>query len=190
VDYARRGLEAAFEAMGRKPPTWPSAVSASGGKLFFDDAQEWPDTMIVTWDYPGATMMYEMRIWSPNAMVDADEEGATIYGENGCVHIGNRHWRAIGPKGKILHAGTESGNDQHDPAHKRNFLDCIRDGKRPTCDIEIGHVSSALCHIGNIAWRVNRKLRFDPSTQTFPGEAEANRLLGRTYRAPWTLPQA
>ena len=190
LDYARRGLEAALAAQGRVLPEWPSAVSAAGGKLFFDDAQEFPDTLMVTWEYGGAAMLvYEMRIWTPN-FLEGEEEGAMIYGEHGAVMIGNRHWRATGRDGKVMHAGTASDNNQHDPAHKRDFLKAIRDGKRPSCDIHIGHVSSSLTHLGNIAWRVNRKLQFEAATQSFVGDAEANALLGRSYRAPWTLPGA
>jgi predicted dehydrogenase len=189
LDYARRGLEAALAAQGRRLPEWPGAVSASGGKLFFDDAQEFPDTLMVSWEYGGAAMLvYEMRIWTPNAL-EGEEEGAMIYGENGAVLIGNTHWRAVGRDGKGLHAGTASNNDEHDPAHKRDFLAAIRDGKRPSCDIGIGHVSSSLTHLGNIAWRVNRKLRFDGTAQNFVDDAEANGLLGRSYRAPWVLPK-
>ena len=190
LDYARRGLEAALAAQGRQLPEWPRAVSAAGGKLFFDDAQEFPDTLMATWEYDGALLAYEMRIWTPNAL-EGEEEGAMIYGENGAVLIGNTHWRAIGRDGKTMHPGTASDNDEHDPAHKRDFLAAIRDGKRPACDIHIGHVSSSLTHLGNIAWRVDRKLRFDAASQSFAGDgvAEANGLLGRSYRAPWVLPK-
>ena len=54
VDYARRGLLAAFEAIGRRLPDWPTAVAAAGGMHFLEDTQQWPDTPIVTWDYPVA----------------------------------------------------------------------------------------------------------------------------------------
>jgi predicted dehydrogenase len=189
LDYGRRGLEAALAAQGRTLPEWPTAVSASGGKMFFDDAQEFPDTLVATREYGREAMLvYEMRIWTPNAL-EGEEEGAMIYGENGAVLIGNTHWRAVGRDGKPLHPGSASDNAQHDPAHKRDFFTAIRDGKRPACDIHIGHVSSSLTHLGNIAWRVNRKLRFEASSQSFPGEQDANALLGRSYREPWTLPR-
>jgi predicted dehydrogenase len=187
IDYARRGLAAAFEGQGRKLPDWPHTVSASGGKLFFDDSQEWPDTLLVTWEYPSALLTYEMRVWTPNAM-EGEEEGAAIYGENGCVIIGNTGWRAVGPKGEQLHAGTKSDTDEHDPVHKKNFLACIRNGGLPNCDIGIGHVASSLTHLGNIAWRVDRKLRWNAHSESFVQDDEANRLLSRSYRAPWTLP--
>ncbi len=187
IDYARRGLEAGFAARGQKLPEWPAAVAASGGKFYFDDVQQWPDTLVVTWDYPGAILMYEMRIWSPNRF-EGEEEGAIVYGDNGCVVIGNGGWRSYGPKGDPGPHGKGS-NDEDDAAHKRNFLECIRGGKFPNCDIAVGHVSSALTHIGNIAWRVNRKLRFDAAGQTFVGDAEANTMLARAYRSPWLLPK-
>ena len=58
------------------------------------------------------------------------------------------------------------------------------------CDIEVGHTTSVLCHLGNTAWRVGRKLRFEAKTQTFGADSEANRYLGRTYRKKWKLPSA
>src|SRR5262245_2761358 len=88
IDYARRGLEAGFAARGQKLPEWPTAVGVSGGKYYFDDQQEWPDTMFVTWDYPGATLLYEIRIWSPYPL-EGESEGAAIYGDKGYVVISN-----------------------------------------------------------------------------------------------------
>ncbi len=187
TDYARRGLAAGFEGQGKKLPDWPSAVATSGGKYFFDDAQEWPDTLIVTWDYPGATLMYEMRLWS-RPPLEGYAEGAAIYGENGYVIIGNGGWRAHGPKGEVIKTGGSLKADD-DVRHKRDFLRVIRDGGRPACDIEIGHVASGLVHLGNAAWRLDRKLHFDAAKQEFPGDREANQLLGRSYRKQWPLPK-
>jgi hypothetical protein len=186
LDYARRGLEAGFAAQGRDLGGWPTAVAVSGGKFYFTDAQEWPDTLIVTWDYPGATLMYEMRLWSRPSL-EGLAEGAAIYGQEGTVIIGNGEWRAHDSKGRVIASGSGTNADD-DVRHKRDFLKCIREGGRPTCDIAIGHVASGLVHMGNIAWRVDRKLHFDSAKEEFVGDPEANRYLSRTYRAPWTLP--
>ncbi len=186
VDYARRGLAAAFEAMGKQLPAWPTKVAASGGKHFFDDAQQWPDTLVVTWDYPEATLMYEMRNWQPTPM-EGEAEGAAVYGENGYVVIGNGSWRAFDESGRVVAKGASAKQDD-DVRHKRDMLAAIRDDRRPACDIEIGHRASGLIHLGNIAWRTDRKLRFDPDTETFGDDREANRLLSRAYREPWVLP--
>ena len=71
--------------------------------------------------------------------------------------------------------------------HIRNFLDCIKSRNKPNEDVEEGHLTAAMCHLGNIAMKVGRTLRWDPVKEEVPGDAEANRLLSRPYRAPWTL---
>src|ERR1700722_18769686 len=75
--------------------------------------------------------------------------------------------------------------------HQAQFLAAIRDGIKPTAEIEIGHLSASLCHLGNIVARTGRALKFDPQREQFAGDEEANRLLGRTYRQDghWAVPK-
>ena len=188
LDYARRGLEAALMAQGGGPLGMPTVASATGGKRYFDDLQEFPDTQFVTLDYPDrkATILYEMRVWAPYNL-DDEPEGAAVFGDKGYVVIGNSRWRGYGPEGKVAAQGSSPMGD-HDRAHKANFLDCVRSGQRPNCDIEIGHATSVMCHLGNIAWRVGRTLRFDPATETILDDPEADALRARAYRKPWVLP--
>jgi hypothetical protein len=75
------------------------------------------------------------------------------------------------------------------PDHHQNFLDCIRSGQRPHADIEIGHLTASLCHLGNIATRVGRVVQFDPATEQVTGDAEAAAMVRRTYRDHWAVPQ-
>ncbi|MEW6358372.1 MAG: Gfo/Idh/MocA family oxidoreductase [Planctomycetota bacterium] len=72
-------------------------------------------------------------------------------------------------------------------SHRGDFLECVRTRKRSICDVEIGCRSVTVCHIGNIAWWLNRSLRWDPEKEEFIGDAEANRWLDRPKRAPWTI---
>ena len=74
------------------------------------------------------------------------------------------------------------------PAPKQNWLECIKSRKLPICDVEIGHRSATVCHLGNIAIRTGRKINWDPSKQEIIGDAEASQRLGYAYRAPWKLP--
>ena len=75
-------------------------------------------------------------------------------------------------------------------AHHRNFFECIRTGRRPNADIETGHLSSSLCHLGNIATRVGRTFKFDPKAEKVVGDEEANKLVSREYRAGhWSVPK-
>ncbi len=69
--------------------------------------------------------------------------------------------------------------------HIRNFLDCIKSRAEPAAPVEVGHRSATVCHIANIAMQLKRKLRWDPDTEKFIGDDEANRMLGRARREPW-----
>ena len=69
----------------------------------------------------------------------------------------------------------------------RNFLDCVRSRKDPYFAVDVGHRVSAVCHLGNIALKLGRPLRWDPERETFPDDAEASRFLSRPMREPWSL---
>ncbi len=71
--------------------------------------------------------------------------------------------------------------------HYVDFLDAMRNRTKPVCDVETGARSVTVCHLGNIAYRLDRPLKWDPVKEEFPHDAEANRLLKRSYRAPWYL---
>jgi hypothetical protein len=167
----------------------PDSVSCSGGKFFFkDDDQEWPDTMLIDYQYPEHVLQYEMRLWSKPKLFGATE-GAAIYGENGWMLLTNSSWRAYDAAGAIVRQGESSG-DQAQRAHVRNFLDAIRSRKRESLSQEIysGHVSTLMCHAGNIAWRTGKKLRLDSRTESFDDPA-ANQLRGRQHRKSFELPK-
>jgi hypothetical protein len=69
----------------------------------------------------------------------------------------------------------------------RSFLDCVKSRQRPTADIEEGYLSAVMCHLGNIATRLGRTLRWDEKACQVIGDAEANKLLDKPYRKPWRL---
>jgi hypothetical protein len=71
--------------------------------------------------------------------------------------------------------------------HHGNFLDCVKSRKTPLAPIEEAHRSATICHIGNLAMKLQRKLRWNPETEEFVDDAEANRMLARPMRSPYTL---
>lgn len=166
----------------------PQAVCCSGGKLFFEDDQQWPDTMLVTYEYPRHILQYEMRLWSKPRLFGATE-GAVIHGENGWILLTNNAWKAHDAAGKVVkQGGSDSGQIQQ--AHVRNFLDAVRSRDRQSLNQEIGsgHISTVMCHAGNISWRTGKKLRLDPQTEMF-NDDEANQFFGREHRQGFELPE-
>jgi predicted dehydrogenase len=83
--------------------------------------------------------------------------------------------------------GPEEVQLYHSPGHTANFLQCIRTRQEPVCDVETGHRTMSVCHLGNIAYWLKRPLKWDPAKEQFPGDAHANRLLDRARREPWSL---
>ncbi len=94
----------------------------------------------------------------------------------------------LGPRNvkRDIKLGAEA---QNTGKHIGNWLDCIRSGKQPNADIETGHLTSSLCHLGNIAVRVGRGFEFDPEMETVINDREANELLNKKYREHWACPQ-
>ena len=175
-------------ALGLKAP---KAVSCSAAKLGSKgDAQETPDTMVVTWEYDDLLYVYEQRDFTPYKMPGHRHDNDNIfYGETGFLMIDRDGYKVFHERGK---PGVVAGEKWTDgPVHYQNFIDCIktRQSDKLIADIEEGHYSSMLCHLGNIAYRTGRRLTFDAATETFPGDAEANAFLGREYRKGFELPQ-
>ncbi len=174
IDYARWLLEVED----------PIAVSASGGKLHFDDDQQTPDTQTVTFEFGDRHLIYEMRIWTPYNE-HGIENGAVFYGDKGYMELSPHGWRVFF---RGNNPGPTAPGGARGPAHFKNFIDCVRSRATPNAEIREGHLSSRLAHLGNIATRVGRRLRFDAKTETFIGDDEANRLIGREYRKRFEVP--
>ncbi len=183
LDLARWGLGA---------DTHPHTITALGGKYFFDDDQQFPDTQYVVFEYDlggrKKQLIYEHRIWSPYVQ-EGYENGNAFYGTKGLMILGKQSgWQLFGPRNKLI---EESRGALNLADHHRDFLDCIRTGRRPHADAETGHFSAALAHFANIATRLACTLRFDPVREQFLENDQANALLRRAYReGHWAAPPA
>ena len=105
-----------------------------------------------------------------------------FYGENGTLTIDRTNVQRLRLR-RQAHRRREVSRPATSP-HIENFIACVRDGKRPNADIEEGHKSTLLCHLGNIAYRTGKTLHIDPTTHK-PTDAEAAKLWGREYRNGW-----
>ena len=172
LDVARWGLGVEY----------PKSVSAVGGKYVFNDDQETPDTLLVSFNYPQHAITWEHRQWS-NHGLEGRGSGVSFHGEHGTLVVDRSGWKVYDSKERLT-----SDTSEQVKSHLRNFIDCVKTRQRPNADIEIGHVSTTLCHLGNIAWRLGREVRFDSQTQSFGDDSQANAFLSKTYRDPWGLP--
>jgi predicted dehydrogenase len=174
--------------------THPATVACLGGKYFFDDDQQFPDTQYAVFEYPVAErpgrkkqLIFEQRIWSPYVQ-EGYENGAAFYGTNGFLIIGHTvGWKLYGPRNKLI---AEKTGRCDLPAHHQNFLDCVRGRQsKLNADCWAGHLAATLVHLANIAARVGRVLQFDPQTEQIVGDPDAARLVRRQYReGHWAVP--
>jgi predicted dehydrogenase len=177
MDLARWGL-------GKNE--FPKTVQASGGRFGYVDDGQTPNTLSVAFEYDDTQLQFEVRglITNPEAEVKI---GVIFYGTEGILAIRSyQDWQTyFGPKLEKGPGGSGGGN------HFANFVKAVkaRDHKILNADIEEGHYSSAYCHLGNIAYRLGRKLHINPSTESFLNDSEADTMLTRAYRAPFIVPE-
>ena len=160
LDVARWGLGVEF----------PETVAASGGKHFFQDDQETPDTLHVQYGFPGKTITWEHRLWS-NQTQEGRSAATAFYGEKGTLIVDRSGWKVYG--------GTAAQSASGDllSEHLQHFLHAVHTRQTPVCDLRTGHVSGVLCHLGNVAHRVGHSLTFDGRSQSCVNDEAANALL-------------
>ncbi len=165
----------------------PDKITAMGGKFTFDDDKETPEVLSSVYHYPREKkiIQFEVRHWCTN---NEDEVGVgnIFYGTEGYMLIKgyDTYEVYLGQKKEKGPARKAGGS------HYANFIKAIK--SRNTADqngpVETAHLSSALAHLGNIAFRLGRVLTFNPKTEKFVGDAEADGMLARRYRAPFVVP--
>jgi predicted dehydrogenase len=168
----------------------PGEISGMGRKLAFEDDQETPDTQNIEFNYENKLITFEQRLWNSYRM-EGSENTVYVYGTEGMIQTGrwiNGYFafRHFDNNGNMVYYEQEKDPGEGLMAHAKNFLDCVRSRKRPNADIEVGHKSTVLCHLGNIVTRTGRNFRFEPGTETIIGDAEAAGYISREYRDHWS----
>ena len=182
---------------------YPNTVYSSGGHIAYDDDREVPDTLVTTYEFDDTIMTFEMAQFTryikklEDDVRDGDKfphwpQTATrieFYGTEYQMYLA-RHgggYQVFTKNGEIVE--QEYGRRPED-MHRGNFIDCIRSREKPNADIEEGHRSACLIHLASLSLRVgSQKLLFDKETKTFTNSPEANKLVKRTYREPYVIPE-
>ncbi|MCP4975464.1 MAG: Gfo/Idh/MocA family oxidoreductase, partial [Maribacter sp.] len=185
----------------------PVKVQSMGG-IFgvspLECSQETPNTQTSVFEYEdGKILEFETRGRYTNSEANSGVRiGNMFYGTDGWMEVNGSNWKAYKERDKEPFAGsdmTESaaiGGDQtfraapDSKGHFGNFIDGVRSGSRYdlNCDVEIGHMSTVLPLIANIAYRVGDTLRFNGEFEQFINHEEADLMLSRKYRYPYVVP--
>ncbi|NUM55003.1 MAG: Gfo/Idh/MocA family oxidoreductase [Candidatus Hydrogenedentes bacterium] len=187
---------------GLKLDSHASMVQSMGGALVHDEYRETPNMQSASWTFDGRKTFaqFEVRQWYTTTEAGMGDEypfvdgesvvGVTFFGSDGFMIIPDysSYHTFMGAKRTPGPSNSDPKNPMGDLPHFENFINAVRSRKHEdlNADIEEGHLGAAMFHLANIAYRTGKTLRFDPKTERFTDD-DANRLLGRTYRPPYTI---
>jgi predicted dehydrogenase len=185
---------------------WPKRVSSTGGIYVQKDGKSnISDTQTAVFEFEGLNAVWQHRTWG--LPPDPDYPWALfIYGEKGVLKASTRRADFIPNDKKTKPISFECVYEREQfpedvtekdielnaaPATRRHMLDflaAVEKRSRPVADVELGHISTASCILANVAMKLGRPLRYDPTKREVMGDREATQLLARAYRAPWKRP--
>ncbi len=181
-------------------PNWRSYREYSGGGhtdmgAHFYDIAQWALGMdesgpveIIPPDDPKATSGVKFIYENGVEMTHGGKDGCFFTGTKGTMHI-TRGMLKTEPESLAKEPiGKDEVHLYESPGHHRDWINCIRSRKRPVADVEIGARTVTIVHLGNLAYRLHRNLRWDPKAWKFVGDDDANKQLDRERRDPWALP--
>lgn len=180
MDMARWGLGVGL----------PTKVHAGGGHFMFDDDQQTPNTLVCVYQYPEQNKMlvFETRHWITNhedyGSGASNAVGVTFFGSEGYMQVYYFGYKTFLGRNREPGPTATAGSNEYE-----RFIAGVRSRNPDDLGVEIedGHLSSSICHLGNIAYRLGRTVNFDPQTETFPGDEQANAMLSRDYRKPYVV---
>ena len=202
ADWGVHLFDAALWAMDARSPT---AATCAGGKFVVDDLADTPDTIDATWEFPehgGWVLRYTYRGYNSfhHFPQRPNNHGVCFHGTAATMvldRFGYQVWdegtsSAADPtesaRGEPYFAVGQPNRSEQDGPWHRLFVDCIRGAARPPLDLEESHRSTVVCHLGNIAYRTGRKVRWDGEAEQVEGDGDAEAMLDRTRRAGYELP--
>ncbi len=184
---------------------WPTKIYSTGGIYQSPEGlSNITDTQTALFEFDHLSCVWQHRTWGEPTDPDYPW-GYKIYGEKGTlscsvmkydfVPVGNGnkiHGDVLLEKIKYPEDLQEKDIELHTAQatrlHLLNFLQAIENGSRPVADIEEGHISTACCILANLSMKTGKALRYDPKIREVTGDAEATRLLKRSYRTSWVHP--
>ncbi len=182
TDWGIHLLDIVHMAMNEAMPT---AITALGGKYWLTDNRETPDTLQVTYEYPGFICTYENRNSNANSMFEKGY-GILFHGTKGTLFVDRSMYKLIPEKGSTLQEAEAKSSNNANLAHWANLLECVKTRQKPISDISICNRSTATCLLGNVALRAKMRLDWDEKAWTTV-QKSARKFLSREERKPWRI---
>ena len=214
TDYGTHRLDSVHQVMRVDAPRSATAV---GGRFELDDGAETPDVLQITYEYPGFVLSYEASMLNDHGCggrkpgkkyystrsADDRPHGIAFYGTKGSLFADRVGFEVYpeprgesGPGAVNMPGATVAGfrtealevaGQDATGLHLKNFIECVRTRRKPAADVEIGHRSTIVPHLGNIAFRTGHKIRWDSEREEIIDDPKASQLLERPARKPWDL---
>ena len=174
---------------------FPTKVSSTGSRYYYQDDWETPDTQVVTIEF-GKNLSVMAEIYCVNAKRMEDSTvGVLFFGDKGSLFLGSNDYKIFDMSGKEVE--NVASNIQMDPSnrtnpsaggdsiHILNFFDGIQKGITVNAPPEIGHKCTLLMQLANISVRVGRSIDINPANGRIVSDSEAQRFWGRSYEPGW-----
>lgn len=182
LDIALLGMKAAG----------PGSTMSSGGNFGYPwGVQDTPDTMRAIYDFGEFFLSWEHAVGIGNGPYGR-EHGVAFLGDNGTLIIDRKGWQVLpeverSSGSKMEEVAFQPAEDNARDKHALNFIESVKSRKDPICPIEVGANVARVAHLGNIAYRIGRKVSWDPEINQIVNDQEAIDLGNAHYREPWKL---
>jgi predicted dehydrogenase len=195
TNWGAHDLDIARWALGA---TAPAVVAAFGSRYEIHDGGETPDVQEVLYNFPDASLGGGSKgcvvSWTAREIGTNNMEPIVFHGTKGTLALSRRGfsiqpevWKGDPENDKPAMQPVKVGATELNKTHVRGFIDAVKSRRQPAANVEEGHRSATMCHLGNIAMRIGRSVRWDADKEECIGDTEANRQLHYEYRKPWTL---
>jgi predicted dehydrogenase len=197
-DWGIHWMDQILWIMGQK---WPRKIYSYGGRPIKGPAvlnathqtSDAPDHQVATYAFDGFTVSWEHRQFAGNNAEKGESVGCYFYGTEGTFHMGWQKGWTFYPADSRKEA-IHQPPALHEPDQQNikevwaDFLDAIKTGRRPVCDIEEVHYSTNVSLLGMLSYKLGRSIEWDGQKEEVLGDPDANRLLQRVYRKGWEYP--
>ncbi len=200
-DVGNQGIHETDLCMWGLDVGFPTQVTSMGGKFLWNDSKEVPEVLTSIYKYPDEDkiIQFEVRPWCTN-----EEQGTTVgnifYGDKGIIVVDgyNKYKSYLGKNREPGKSGDDGGKAASGMArgaggttgHFANFIEAVRKHDKTILNgpVETAHLASGLAHLGNIAYRLERVLTFNPNSERFVNDPVADKMLTRNYRGEYVVP--